>query len=413
VAELIPANWSLAFFYMWRALFQEAIELFGQAAARLAEENEPAFANPERRLAYAQMQIRLAPFYRAQGKVQQAADLFQQGLATLHQADPDSVMVKKEMGMAHNGLGYLAWLEGHYAQAKQHFSQSLAFLRAIDFQVMAARVTLFSGITAYELGDYVEADRLFQEGLLFFKKLGDYWPAIEALGYAAQVSQLLDKPFIHIREIQEDYLRQSRATGNPWAIAHALMRLGATLNLLGGRDREQARAMLEESVQLCRELNGLTVLAPALYHLGLTSMALGDDPAADKAFREALKVAVTAQFIPLSLQILVELATLLARRLRPSPATQGQLLRLLLLIWRHPASNRQAQDRAAELLAQLEAAGLPSAVVAAAKTQAQGNDRYESGLPSARRSRLPLARSYNPVMSGYEPGVRSSGNGKP
>jgi len=76
---------------------------------------------------------------------------------------------------------------------------------------------------------------------------------------------------------------------------------------------------------------------------------LGENQAAQVHFREALKIAVGIDAVPLALEILVGIAVLLAEE-----GEGGQALELLSVARHHAASTRQTRDRAEHLRTELE-----------------------------------------------------------
>ncbi|HEX9923135.1 MAG TPA: BTAD domain-containing putative transcriptional regulator [Anaerolineae bacterium] len=371
VAEINQCVWSLRYLYARRGWIQEGLDIFGRAVARLEEEKAAVSFSPEQGLTYGQVLLSQGLFYHYPGDLDRATDLYQHSIAAIRQSEVDSARARRNLGLALHMLGVAAWQRGLYAEAKTYLGEGLAFFMVAEDGVFEAQSTAFMGVVAYELGEYAEAERLLAEGVTTFRTQGEFWYEIEALGQLARVRHVLGKRLTGIRDSLQAYLQQSRQTGNIWAIAHTLQYLGTTLRLMGGTALEAARDMLEESVARYRDINMALGMVPALHQLGLTQTALGEDEAAVACFREALELSISSQMTPTILEILLGLSTLLVKQQSPSTQRHERLMTLLTLVLTHPASNRQAQDAAARLLAELEEAGLPPRVVAAARKRGQ------------------------------------------
>ncbi|MCB0193672.1 MAG: tetratricopeptide repeat protein [Anaerolineae bacterium] len=371
VTEIVQCAWSLIVLYAWRGWNQEGVEFFGQAATRLKEEIDSTPFSPQKNLAYGQVLVGLGDSYHHLGDLERATELYQQSLLALRQSDLDARNAKRAQGLALHLLGASAWRRGQYPEARKSLTEGFTLFKDVDDRVFEARSTLFLGVIAVELGEYVKAEPLLQEGLQVFKELDEYWYATEALDCLARARHALGKPLTEVRQLAEENLHLSRKAGSVAATVEALNLLGATLNLMGDTERIEAKALLRESVTLCRKLNNPSGMALALYQLGLTTMASGDDQAAASCFHEALDISISTQFTPIILEILVGLATLREQQQALTPNQQELLLTLATLVFNHPASNRQTQNDAARLLIALDTAGLPRHIISAAKERAQ------------------------------------------
>jgi tetratricopeptide (TPR) repeat protein len=128
-------------------------------------------------------------------------------------------------------------------------------------------------------------------------------------------------------------------------------------------DHAEAQSLFRESLALFRELGDHLGIAQTLNRLGEATGALGDEPEAWSSFLEALRIATQTQTVPVALDALAGLSTLLAREGAVEPA-----LELLAHVLGHSASSQEAKDRAEQLRAELEAQ-MSSQQIEAAQTR--------------------------------------------
>jgi hypothetical protein len=112
-------------------------------------------------------------------------------------------------------------------------------------------------------------------------------------------------------------------------------------------------------------------MVPALHQLALVQIDLGDDPAAEATYHQALELSRSSQLTPTVLAVLLGLAQLLMRYKGLSAERLERLATLLTLALNHPGSSQQVRDQAAQLLRQLAAADLSPAIVTAARERGQ------------------------------------------
>lgn len=385
VTEINQSIWSLRYLYSRRGWFQEAVDMFEQAAARLEDAAASAVPTPEQRAVYGRVLLSLGIVRQYLGDLNQAIALFRRGFSTINESGVTSFGAQRAQGMALHLLGIAAWQQGDFNEAERLLTEGLLLFKSIDDHIYEARSLSCFGIVEYERGNYPEAKNLLEEAVRAFRSIGEFWYVTEALGRLAQANCVLGEPLDEIKQLLQKQVDDVREAGNIWAIAHTLQYLGTTLRLIGGDELVVARDVLQESVALYRELNMAWGIVPTLYQLGLTMMALEDYEAAEAQFREALAFSTRSQLTPTILEVSVGLASLLIEQQSPSMEQKERLLTLLTLVLNHPASNRYAQDSAASLLAKLDERNLPSPVVAAAKQRGQTislTEMMEELLPS-------------------------------
>ncbi len=108
--------------------------------------------------------------------------------------------------------------------------------------------------------------------------------------------------------------------------------------------------MFRISLGMLTELGARQDAARVLNELSRSFLALGDEAAAARSWREALRISTETQGMFVALEALTGIAMLQAKRGESEPA-----LELLLIILAHPGSIPETKDRAARLRAELEA----------------------------------------------------------
>jgi predicted ATPase/class 3 adenylate cyclase len=167
-----------------------------------------------------------------------------------------------------------------------------------------------AGSCAWFTGDHERAEELFEEGLRIFREIGDR-------GGAAMMLTRLGPP-IHVAgrpEVAEALLLESlavhRELGNAEEAALALQLLGT---LASERDRTKAKALLEESAGLARELGDQGMLVYILLNLAELALQEGDPAGAETLGREGLAVARELGDQMMTAAGLMTLSIALARR---------------------------------------------------------------------------------------------------
>jgi tetratricopeptide (TPR) repeat protein len=255
-------------------------------------------------------------------------------------------------------------------------------------------------------GNYARAYELYSEGLEMGTAIGDRWFAtlcVTCLAGLAGITQSLVPPEItHERLLS--VVADWRAIGDPRLTGLALNNLSWNALTLGRHD--EARAALEESVELCLSVGDRWILGFAYRGLGIIAQvqgdhlravgafhksldtltelgarhdmarvlgemsrsvfALGNDAEAERGWREALRLAIETHGTSVALEALAGLASLQAKHGDPEHALEG-----LLMVLNHPAALHDTKSRAGHLRAEWEAQ-LTSQQIDAAHARAQG-----------------------------------------
>ncbi len=350
----------LYLFFEMRSRFQEGAETFRMAAEGLAGASEPGAVLGRALARYAWCCERLASY-------EEAARLFQRSLAISRRLGDraeaafalanlgnvrcrlgeyegaqellhESLRIAQEMGdtwrMAHslNNLGMVSSILGQHEAARRFYGEGLSLFQRIGYRRGIANALNNLGVVAGTLYDYVEARRLYQESLAIFKEIGDLRGTAFALNNLGKTIADAQHEYAETEKLCQESLAVFRQIGDRWGIANALNNLGAA-----------ARALLQ-------------------------------GPTAWQYFGEALQVAMELRAVPLALEALGGMAQLLADR-----GNTEQAAELAGLLLEHPASDKETQVKAANLLQAL-ATRVDPAALAAARSRGAGGDLDEIAL---------------------------------
>ncbi len=279
-----------------------------------------------------------------------------------------------DRGLALHNQGFAACQKGQYEEARQRLRESLAISQAMDDALYAARSKIVLGLVAYDLGDYGEAQGLFQQSLDEVRSVGEYRYRSYALAYLGRLALAGGDPVpAWVEPSLRDSLLISRQVGDIQAVAHILKNWGGLRNLTDRTDeaRLETASLLEESVSLYRNVSDSWPLTIALIELGRTRLLLGNAEAARKQFEEALHLALATQLTPLALESVVAIVGIQINQDAMARERQELVVQVLTFVLNHAAASRQTKDLAAQRLADLEQRGLSPELVKSAKERHQ------------------------------------------
>jgi tetratricopeptide (TPR) repeat protein len=233
------------------------------------------------------------------------------------------------------------------------------------------------GNVATALGNYAEAKQLLQQAVALFKATGDPRSIAMALSYLSPVAHTLGHS-AEAKQLLYESLTLSRNIGDRWSTILSLNHLGVVTYQVDAASWPEAKRLHEESLAISKELGDRREIAVSLNYLGDVTCALEQYPEAQQHYLESLQLAIEGQMMPIALDALVGLANMLSHR----PAAEGKpgetrrherAVELLALVLMHPASGREAKDRAQHLLSELQAE-LPPHVLAALQERGQARN---------------------------------------
>jgi tetratricopeptide (TPR) repeat protein len=392
---------SLAEFYRMRARFREGEEAFARAAHKLARVQSDIDSRPETgresRIVLGKLLLQQGRFGRSLGLVGKAGELLQESLAIFrdlgarrevayalchprksvsYQAEDkplyrEALAISKEIGdqrgiaLALRGLGWVAVREGAYGAARQQFQESLALSKEVGDQEQIANSLIDLGYISWMLGEYGVAKQVHQESLALNKEVSDQGGIAISLKYLGiDVSGLGE--YGEAKQLFQEGLAVYREIGNPWGTASILADLGSVANVLG--EHAEAARFARQSLPLAEKCDDQFAIARCFKVLGDAACGLRDLKEAKQYFHRALEMDMALRVVSYALHALVSVARLLA-----AAGEKERALELLALVFHHPASWQWVKDRAAPLVAQLEAE-LPPDVVAEAYERGRARD---------------------------------------
>jgi predicted ATPase/DNA-binding SARP family transcriptional activator/Tfp pilus assembly protein PilF len=357
VAELGRGLESLHLFYFTRSWYQEGAEAFREAAGGL----KTALRGRPPSLVLGQLLARQGRFVYRLGRYQEAQGLLEESLTILReletQGHPD---LSREIAFGLFCLSVVLRGDGQYREAEKMCQQSLMLYRESGDRFGMAMALKLLGIIAGSRGRYEEAQHLLHEALGHHQVTGNDHGIADILNDLGIVAVGMGQHEEATR-LYRECLAMRRESGHVWGIGTALNNLGYLAYLRG--DYAEAKGLLEESLVIQKEIGDRYNIANCLSNLGAATCALAQYQEARKHFGEALRIALDIGADPLVLEILTEIATLLAAK---EGEDKGQATELFAVVTQHPASARPTRDKAEQGLAEL-AAQVPSKVLTKAK----------------------------------------------
>ena len=382
---------SLAEFYHVCAWFQEGEEAFARAAQRLAGEqpevrSRPGAARPSA-LALGRVLARQGWFCDYLGLVGKASELLRKSLAILRELGARREMAyalfylggvyvergkpqaqealdifreigdRRGMAISLHALGWSLIPRGEYGAARPLFQQSLTLFRELGNQQGIADALGSLGYATWVLGEYESAKRLHQESYALFREIGDRGGMARSLARLARDACGLEE-YEEGRQLYRESLALYQEIGVLAGRAMVLGDLSEVANVLG--EYAKATQLAQESLAMDEKLGYPVEKAWAFRVLGNAACGRRDFQGARGYLRQALEATMSVRAIAPALLTVVGIAALLM-----SEGKRERALELLALVLSHRATWQWTKDRAAPLVAKLEAELSPHLFVAA------------------------------------------------
>lgn len=355
--ELAFSLHALAMTYWFQGLYSDAQRHFEESLAIYTEVGD--------RSGMGEALLTLGMVATYQGEYAEANRLLQESLGLFRQAGQVRLMLSVLLT-----LGIVARTRGEYEPAERFLTESLQTSR---YRTSSLRESGYLAIEAYSLrelgylviarGNYRQAKKQLQESLLIFKDTGARVSSVFPLDGLGTIARL-QGDYQQAEQLHQESLTICREIGEGRGIALCLYNLGRLAYDM--EDYPTAEQRLQESLVRYQEIGNQYGVASALCHLGYVACAVGSDryQEAGQYFKQALEITTRIGANPLTLNILVGLATLLTTA-EPGDAEREQAVELLALALHHPASEQETKDRARWLLNKLVASLSPESVAAA------------------------------------------------
>ena len=263
---------------------------------------------------------------------------------------------------------------GEVGEAKHCLQESLSLYQTGDDLYGLANALRNLGAAHSRAAEYTEAERVLQESLALSKAIGDLRGMALTLNTLGVV--VSDQGWhAAAQNCWRECLALYQELNDQKGMADALNNLGNEAVLM--QEWQAALPLLEQSLSIVRLIGYRLGIASSLDSLGYAACGLGDYPAARRHFSEALRIMMDIHAVAYAVETLVGLATVQMREGQFRPA-----LDLLTFVLQHPKAVPEVRDRAAKLLAELEAYVLPQEI-ASAREQASQQARELEGVAEA------------------------------
>ncbi|MCP4539361.1 MAG: tetratricopeptide repeat protein [Chloroflexi bacterium] len=355
---LEKSQMSLYRFYERRSWFQEGLAVFDKAAASLETSFGPADQITGRKAAILGSLLSHQGWCSHRlGLSKKAKAVLQKSLAIFRRLD-----TRWELATVLNQLGVITYRAGDYVGAKQLYKESLAVCRALDERRELAVTLSNLGNVCRALGEYTQAKEFLQESVDAFRERGDQYSMAVSLNNLGEVFRVLGD-HLQARQCYQQGLVVRREIGDQMGIAVSLNNLGGVAHVLG--EYEEATELLQESLVIFTETKNLRESAYPLSILGRVARDQGDYDESWTYYQKALKISVEAQNVSKALDVLTEVALLLAKR-----GEKTRSVELVALVIHHSITQKKTREDAENILSELESE-LPSDVAAAARERGQ------------------------------------------
>jgi predicted ATPase/class 3 adenylate cyclase len=190
-----------------------------------------------------------------------------EGLASLERALSMSYGVAPGLrAQALHGAGFLALIQDDKARAEAFLHESQLLFRESGDNVGMANILLLQGTLAMVKTSYKLARRLFEEALTVYRELGDTQRIASTRKSLAQVA-IAQGDYSRARLLMEEDLASYRASGEKFNAALPLFFL-ARIRFLARDDLAEAQALVDESINLFKEIGNRRLVAYARNLLG-------------------------------------------------------------------------------------------------------------------------------------------------
>lgn len=257
-------------------------------------------------------------------------------------------------------MGWPSIQLGDYQEAEQLFQQSLALAQKYQWWAIVLNCLVELGHVHWALGNYAQAEVYCRQGISIAREIGYHSQMARSQRHLASLALSRGD-----RQTAQKHLKDSLAIYEELGLRGLRAETLAELSwvALDEGDYSIASQLARESLALCQELeHGQGEIAPYTV-LGEVALGLSDFPQAQTHFQKALEIAVELWFPSYALHALVGMAKLLHET-----GEKERALVVAAFIRQHPAAWQWSKNRIAPLARQLDTE-LPRRVVKAIQTE--------------------------------------------
>jgi len=184
-------------------------------------------------------------------------------------------------------LWRFAEIRGYYKEWRDSAQLALGLPQAADFPALRSKVHSGAGMLAYRQGDFDDAEQHFSESLAIEEEVGNPAGRANALNDLGNVANMRGD-FVHARDRYGQSMAIELAQGNSRGVAVARFNLGTTT--LASGEEDEAIALYAESLRGFRAGDNVRESAFALFGLTQAHVAIGDLTAARGFAEECLRI---------------------------------------------------------------------------------------------------------------------------
>lgn len=284
---------------------------------------------------------RLGGAFSGVGNYAQARALYIDSLLLCEELD-DPIGIAVSLGH----LGDVAFISEDLGEAHTFYERSLAIYREQNNTGGMMRALNQLGNIVYEMGDQEQAKSLFQEAMTLSKSGAKRFVA-GALRQNLQESTPSKSSYEQARDLLERSLEQYQNAGNVQGIADTLYHLALTAHEQA--EMGEARQRYYEALFIRQQMDDKPSMAQICERLGALALAEQAWDAALFNYRQALQHALESDMTPLALHSLMGMTRLFIHLNQDVRA-----LRLLSFILFAPSAPERLQDDAENLIFELE-----------------------------------------------------------
>lgn len=197
----------------------------------------------------------------------------------------DRRVSRKKMFLGMTGRLWRFWsIRGYFSEGRIWLERALEKYPEAP-SLMLAHSLRGAGILTGQQGDYVQARKLHEQSLDYFRQIDDKLGAARELAALAQIAHIQGH-FPRSLELSQESLALMREIDDREGVAVALGQMGIIARERG--QYEEARRLLSESLKLSREIDDKQLIARALKNLGIAEFYLSEYQHAMELFEAAL-----------------------------------------------------------------------------------------------------------------------------
>jgi len=279
-----------------------------------------------------------------QGGTQEAESLYKQSLKISEAIDD-----KRGIASSLYNLGWIAIRHGDYETAQERFDQSLNLYREIGHTSGTAHALDGLGMSTFFKGHYATAESHFIASYDKFDILGDRHGIARAVAGKGLVA--LGMGGIHLTTAA-DLLQESLDINREISSQIEVIRRLTFLGIVANESHKYADAVdyLREALTSSKEIGFSFGIPWALAGLGWAMTGLGDFKRAQAYLRESIDIAYNDNEVPIILDTLVSIAYY--GQVNPDIDSLYETSALLTFVQQHQSAWQVSKDRASKLLEQ-------------------------------------------------------------